>query len=485
MRKWGYIARGIGAAALAALLGGAALRADTIVLKNGRKITGSNIVEENGHVTYETPAGKLSIPASIVEKIIRDAPSANNIPVADRASELGIAAPDSLKPSADSADGAKAAVHDGSIDREYIAHLESTVRANSTPDGVAQVVAAEKAAALFELNHASLSEALLHYRTALEFAPDDLNVRLNSAYLHLRESEFSAALEDLDHARSAAPDSPDVAKLTGWAYYGLNRVEDAAKEWKRALALRPDPQVEEALAKAERDAQQEAGDREGVTSHFTLRYDGSAAPELAKQILNTLEREFSEISSALDYSPPEPIGVILYTNQAFMDITRAPAWAGAENDGRLRIPVEGIGSVNEEMARILKHELTHSFLTQKSRGRAPVWLQEGVAQYMEGKRCKSFAAQLSQAYEQHMEISLASYEGSWMNLPPSAVAEAYEWSLAVVEGIVAEGSLADITRLLDRLADGVAPEQAVRDVLHDSYDDLMQSTVGYLRKTYL
>ena len=38
------------------------------------------------------------------------------------------------------------------------------------------------------------------------------------------------------------------------------------------------------------------------------------------------------------------------------------------------------------LSRILKHELTHSFLYQKTQGRCPTWLQEGVAQWMEGRR---------------------------------------------------------------------------------------------------
>src|SRR5580704_15055595 len=52
----------------------------------------------------------------------------------------------------------------------------------------------------------------------------------------------------------------------------------------------------------------------------------------------------------------------------------APSWVGALNDGRIRVPVEGLTSLTPELSRILKHELTHSFVQQKTHGRAPVWL---------------------------------------------------------------------------------------------------------------
>jgi hypothetical protein len=289
----------------------------------------------------------------------------------------------------------------------------------------------------------------------------------------------------LDSARRIEPDSPDVAKLSGWAYYGLNRTDDAVSEWKHALALKPDAEVQNALDKAQRDAQEESAYREGETLHFRLRYNGNAAPELAHDVLRTLEVEFEEISSTLNYVPPEPIGVILYTNQTFVDITRAPAWVGALNDGRIRVPVEGLTSMTQELARVLKHELTHSFVGQKTGERCPVWLQEGIAQYMEGKRSRISAGPLYSAYEQHMEFSLASYETSWMNLPKETASNAYAWSLATVEAIVTEEGMVSIERILDRIATQSATEDALRAVLHDSYEDLMQSTVRYLRKAYL
>ena len=57
---------------------------------------------------------------------------------------------------------------------------------------------------------------------------------------------------------------------------------------------------------------------------------------------------------------------VLYTKQEFRDITLAPSWAGGLNDGRIRVPVEGLNSVTPELSRVLKHELTHSFVYQMS-----------------------------------------------------------------------------------------------------------------------
>jgi hypothetical protein len=114
-----------------------------------------------------------------------------------------------------------------------------------------------------------------------------------------------------------------------------------------------------------------------------------------------------------------------------------------------------------------------------------VWLQEGIAQYMEGKRSGASAASLVATFNAHMDVSLASYEGSWLNLEPDAATAAYAWSLANVEAIVAIDGMAQLSVVLDRIAAGSTTEDALRSVLQMNYGDLALATAGYLRRTYL
>src|SRR6202048_3522251 len=235
---------------------------------------------------------------------------------------------------------------------------------------------------------------------------------MNVAYLHLRRSEYRQSLDYLERAQRIAPSNADVAKLSGWAYYGMNKLPQAVAQWKRAFALRPDTEVQAALEKAERDKGEEEGYKENESAHFTLRYSGSAEPALAREVLRTLETHYTRINSELNFAPPDSIGVILYTQQAFADITRAPGWVGALNDGRIRVPVQGLTSLTPELSRVLKHELTHSFIQQKTHAHAPVWLQEGIAQWMEGQRSKDNASVLVQVYDEKQALGVGQL-GGW------------------------------------------------------------------------
>src|ERR1700692_2555726 len=60
-----------GVFSVALALGSTAAWADTIVLKNGHRISASNVTEMGDKIHYETSGGELSLPKSIVDHIER------------------------------------------------------------------------------------------------------------------------------------------------------------------------------------------------------------------------------------------------------------------------------------------------------------------------------------------------------------------------------------------------------------------------------
>jgi len=465
------------------LLPTASARSDTIVLKNGRRITALSVTQDGERITYETPSGTLTLPRSIVDHIEHGAlPS---LGVAASASTLTLkppeteAAPAALPPSRNEIENR--VLQNGDVDRSYVDQLDQEARSGQ---GLANQNAAmaHHAASQFEMLHGAMDAALEDARSALTYMPEQPVLLMNAAYLYLRRSEYTQSLDYIDRARRLVPEDPEVPKLAGWAFYGLNKLDLAVAEWKHALSLRPDAEVEAALKKAQRDKAEEEQYKENESSHFMLRYSGASDPSLARGVLHTLERHYGAIEAELNYSPPDSIGVILYTQQAFADITQVPNWVGALNDGRIRVPVQGLSDVTPELSRVLKHELTHSFVQQKTLGHAPTWIQEGLAQWMEGKRSDVNAAALVAMYQSDPELGLKHYQGDWMKFSNETASAAYAWALANVEYIVQSGGMNDVDRILDRLATGEAPEAALKAVLRCDYSDLTHDTVQYLRR---
>src|SRR5258707_5358936 len=100
------------------LLAGKDTRADTIVLKNGRRIVALSVVVEGDKVRYLTSAGELALPKSIVDHIEKGGQTMAS-PSAGTAN-LAITPP-SIEPTAANAAAESGAGHDGGGDPHFLA----------------------------------------------------------------------------------------------------------------------------------------------------------------------------------------------------------------------------------------------------------------------------------------------------------------------------------------------------------------------------
>lgn len=382
---------------------------------------------------------------------------------------------------------ASLAVREGAINVAKMAEFDVAAREGSSA-AMSRAALAHFAAGKFELSRSSVDEAIEQFQDSLKFSTGSAELQVANlvtlAYIDLVRSQFSDALENLARARSLAPRRVAVAQLSGWAHYGLNQIDDAIMDWQFAQQIEPSAEIALALAKAERDKSAESETREANSAHFLLRYQGSATPALAAEILSRLEEDFARLESEFRFTPPEPIGVVLYTEQSFRDVSDLPSWARAENDGRIRVPVQGLASVTDQLSRMLTHELVHSFVRQKTLGRCPTWLNEGLAQWFEGRRSNRTAAGLAATFDSGKYIPLQRLEGSWDSMAGSTAEFAYAWSLAAVEYIMANPGMWGINRLFERFDMDPNFESALRVALQNDYADLERQTVAYLRETY-
>src|SRR6266566_3922686 len=410
--------------------------AEVIHLKNGRTIWADHVHENGAHLEYDIGDNNYAIPKSSVERI-----------------EAGGIAPPYASSDANAKDledlPTLAPVHNFGNQLELIAKIIRDGRVD--PDALA---------VLDQQSDSDTSAAGYFIAGKHEFETEN-------------SGKASEALPYAERAVRLAPDSPDTLTVLGYAQFASDHSRDAIRSWRRSLSLRPDPVVEKLLAKAERETRAEADFSERESSHFTLRYEGKqSSEELRRQLVSTLEAEYDDLVRTLGVSPRSSIPVVLYTGQAFFDVTQAPSWSSAVNDGKLRIPIEGMTSVTPELARVLKHELAHSFVTQISNGRCPQWLQEGIAQAMEPKSISGHGLSLARMFAADHEIPFNALERSFMQLSTIQAAIAYDESLAAVQYINETYGMSDIQRVLERLAQGSSTEAALRAVVHSDYAQL-------------
>lgn len=458
--------------------GGLYASAEVIHLKNGRTIWADHVRDTGAHIEYDLGDNSYAIPKSLVDRIDAGGAPPAFVPPEGNAREAHdlpeFAPADNLKN--DPALIGKI-IPDGRVDPAALSALEQAGNAPATAAGYF-------IAGKHEFDHGNVGKARTDFEAALRYDSQNPTILNYYAALLVRTGNAAEALPYAERAVRTAPDSPDALTVLGYVQFASDRTADAIRTWKHSLDLRPDATVQKYLEKAQRDATAEADYTQHESSHFTLRYEGKQTSEaLRGQLVATLESEYDDLVRELGIAPRNSIPVVLYTEQSFFDVTQAPSWSGAVFDGKLRIPINGLSSVTPELARVLKHELAHSFISQLAAGRCPQWLNEGIAQAVEPKQV-AHGRLLAELFRTQREIPLNALEGSFMQFSGAQATVAYEESLATVQYISETYGMSDVQRILERLGQGSSTEAALRATIHSDYGQLEAEVGKYLTSKY-
>ena len=450
-------------------------RADTIHLKNGRTIVADHVRENGNRYEYEIGENSYAIPKSSVDRV-----DAGGLPAepSGAAKLPGLPVFTPANSLAFEHDFESKIIQDGKVNPDALAALEA--KRNAELSATADFIAGK-----FEFEHGNIARSRSHFENALRFQPDNSTILVYYSAVLVRTGDASGALPCAQRAVRSAPDSPDAFTVLGYAQFAAGRTKEAIASWKRSLALRPDPAVEQFLAKAQREQSAESEFVENESSHFVLHYEGHQSSDaLRVHILAVLESDYDDLVRDLGTPPRDNIHVTLYTETAFFDVTHAPAWAGALNDGKLRIPISGLTSVTPELARVLRHELVHSFVAKLAGGRCPPWLNEGIAQFLEPKSVGGDGRQLALLFKAQQEIPLNALESSFNSFSGPKAYLAYAESLAAVSYIADSYGLSDLGRILDRISQGSSTEAALRETIHSDYGQLESDLGRHLAERY-
>ena len=307
------------------------------------------------------------------------------------------------------------------------------------------------------------------YQNALEHDPALMVARLNRATALINLSRYEAADEILNDVLSADADNARALDLLGESAVQTGRIEEGISRWEKSLSLHPSEGLAARLARARRLLAAEEGYERSSGAHFALAFDGGeASPELANEILSYLEQLHSELSVRFAHEPEAVIRATLYSNRAFRDATASPDWVGGLFDGQIRIPIRGLTHLVPRMKQVLAHELAHCFIASRSRGNAPQWIQEGLAQVVEGKTARLARADLL----------------AWRGAADSQYDADFTYlkALSQMEFFLDRWSSAHLNDLLDHLGRGDDIDTALKTTTGTSYAEFLSGWGDWLQR---
>ncbi|NOY13465.1 MAG: hypothetical protein GXP51_07230 [Deltaproteobacteria bacterium] len=285
-------------------------------------------------------------------------------------------------------------------------------------------------------------------------------------YALLRMKKYYEAETELQEARGMGDPDARILYLLGELFYATDRLYEALDVLENALLCDPNNHAASALLeKVRRELAVEQGMDKEYGGHFVISFDGEQNDDLGRDVLDVLNEAYNWIGSQLDHYPEERVTVILYSRQQFSDLTDSPEWAGGLYDGKIRLPIGGISTVDVAVQSLLYHEYMHVVLRDIAGRNLPYWLNEGLAKLAEDHVAPQSLETLSRAREQQQLFRLAALEKSFSRFRGRQVALAYQQSYAVVRYLIDTYGWQHIRELVSALGTGASIGQAIEKSL--------------------
>lgn len=222
-------------------------------------------------------------------------------------------------------------------------------------------------------------------------------MRLRRAASALDEMRIEDAAPELDALAAAHPDDPDVRweraslRFVRGDYAGAAR--DGAASVVGATALRSSEERVEIFRMmwATREVTRHYVERRSADGRYVVRHAPGPDRVLAAYALETMQAADEAMQRELGVRVPGPVRVEIYPTAATLaqvssltveEIERTGTIALCKWD-RLMITSPRALVRGYPWADTLGHELVHLVLSRASRDRAPVWMQEGFARFLE------------------------------------------------------------------------------------------------------
>jgi tetratricopeptide (TPR) repeat protein len=326
------------------------------------------------------------------------------------------------------------------------------------------------------------------------YTPTDEGGRIEKLLDEWRFPEGEAALATLARTRGG---TAEVLYLEGYTRFLAGDYPTAVVKLRAALEQAPDDaNIKSVGALATAAAKAIEGHKEKRSAHFLLRYP----PEdevLVDYALEALEAALGNLSADLGFVSNRPIHVDIYRSPSDLAAVSTLTELEVQRTGtialckwaRLMATSPRALSYGYPWLDSLSHELVHYVVSALSRDQTPVWLQEGLAKFLERRWREPPNADLPPVMQHLLAKALASgklipfdrMHPSMAKLPTAEDASlAFAEVVTAVASLHARGGMPALRAAIEAVKSGVDARTAVARASGESWPDFERSWKAFM-----
>ncbi len=329
---------------------------------------------------------------------------------------------------------------------------------------------------------------------ALETDPEEVRYREAYAKALSIEADSRAKTGQNEDAlglyKKAAEKDP--GNITAWIqaadYAWKTQKLDLARDYlDRAKAL--DAKNKNVLILEEKMAKSDV--ETGFDSQTSLQFILSTHPEGAGiksdgSILADLEKAYDEVSYQLNFFPQNKISVVFYPAGEFHDHWKLPARVNGYYDGKLRIPYAADATF-DQMKPMIKHELTHAFVSAMAHKPIPQWMNEGLAQWVEGRemdRKSKDALMMMQVTKRVPDIAHldAAFLGQHNPLNSTGITLAYMKAFSLTQYLIQEHGVWSLTQFAQNTDSSLSSDELFKKYFQSTPEEIEKNWAEWLAR---
>lgn len=308
---------------------------------------------------------------------------------------------------------------------------------------------------------------------------------------HLEAWDLQGASHALDELMQSHPDAPEASYFRGRVLFEQGKYDEAVKAYAQAQERGAgaggfEAAVENDARLARAAAEETKGDKVFESEHFVVRTRPGKDELLGPYALDALEKAYAGLTRDLGVQPGAKVRVEIYDSARSLARVSPLTVEQIKNSGTIALCKYSRLMLTSPKALLrgypwldtISHEFVHYLVTQKGRNAVPIWLQEGLAKFLEtrwrgppGMAVDELSLSLLQdAAKKKQLIPFARMHPSIALLPTQEQAAlAFAEVEAAMRLLYQRGGQAALTQLVGAMAGGSGEEQAVAQAYGKSF----------------